>query len=149
MSFIANLMEKLASTLVVHGQMRGHSVPSGAVVPRPGTLDAFTEAVSRTPGVDLTRLDPITILLVRTENSLYRITVREPHQRAVLVQGGSFFPEMTHAYLNGSSFGGGCLKLGWVGIGLHMEFHSDEKWIITSRVRSITIEHNSSLPGPF
>ena len=142
-------MEKTASTLVTHRQTHRQPTPRDVVVPRRCTLDGFAEEVSQTPGVDLTALDPITTLLVRTENSLYRITVREPHQRAVLVQGGSFFPETTSACLSGSSFGGSCLKMGWVGIGLHMEFHYDGNWIITSRVRSIALEEDSALPGPF
>jgi hypothetical protein len=120
-----------------------------AVVPRRCTLDGFADEVSQTAGVDLTALDPITTLLVRTENSLYRITIREPHRRAILVQGGSFFPETTSACLNGSSFGGSCLKMAWVGIGLHMEFYYDGKWIITSRVQSIAMDNDALLPGPF
>ncbi len=35
------------------------------------------------------------------------------------------------AWLNGSPFGGRCLKIGWVGLGLHMEFHAGGQWIIT------------------
>ena len=142
-------MDKRASTRVSPPPRRRPPTPGDAVVPRRCTLDGFAEEVSHTPGVDLTALDPITILLVRTENSLYRITVREPHRRAVLVQGGSFFPETTSACLSGSSFGGSCLKMTWVGIGLYMEFHYDGQWIITSRVRSIAMETDSSLPGPF
>ena len=97
--------------------------------------------------VDLTALDPITILLVRTENSLYWITVWEPHRRAVWVQGGSFFPQTTRACLSGSSFGGSCLKMGWVGIGLHMEFHYDGTG--SSHRGCFAMEKDASLPGPF
>ena len=141
-------MDKRASTRVSPPQRRPPT-PGDAVVPRRRyTLDGFADEVSQTAGVDLTALDPITRLLVRTENSLYRITVREPHRRAVWVQGGSFFPETTSACLSGSSFGGSYLKMAWVGIGLHMEFHDDGQWIITSRVRSIAMETDSSLPGP-
>ena len=60
--------------------------------------------------------------------------------REVLVQGGAFFPVHTRACLSGSSFGGSCLKLGWVGIGLHLEFYAGDQWIITSHVRTIGIE---------
>ena len=137
------------STLVRHRQRRTHRSPIGVVVPRRCTLDGFADEVSQTPGVDLRALEPITVLLVRTQNSLYRITVREPHRRAVLVRGGPFFPETTSACLSGSSFGGSCLKMAWVGVGLHMEFHYEGKWIITSRVRSIAMEQDFSLPGPF
>ena len=142
-------MEKTASTLVTRRQTHRQPTPRDVVVPRRCTLDGFAEEVSQTPGVDLTALDPITTLLVRTENSLYRITVREPNGRAVWVQGGSFFPHATSAWLSGSSFGGSCLRMAWVGIGLHMELHCDRNRIITSRVRSIIIENDASLPGPF
>jgi hypothetical protein len=114
-----------------------------------GTLDGFVKGVSHASGVHLAALDPITTLLVRTENSLYRIIVRTPHEQEVLVQGGAFFSEPTTASLNGSSFGGSCLKMAWVGVGLHMEFHADEQRIVTSRVRSIVIEPAANLPGPF
>ena len=65
------------------------------VVPRRCTLDGFAEEVSRADGIGLADLDPITTLLVRTENSLYQITVVQPRQTNVLVQGGEFFPETT------------------------------------------------------
>ena len=111
-----------------------------AMVPRRCTLDGFIEAVSRADGIALTDLDAFTTLVVRTENSVYQVTILKPHAREVLVQGGAFFPVRTKACLNGSSFGGSCLKLGWVGLGLRMEFHADEQWIITSHVRSIAVE---------
>ena len=112
-------------------------------VPRCCTLNGFAEEATRANGVDLTTLQPITRLLVRTENSLYRVTIRDPQQRAVLVQGGTFFPESTNASLNGSSFGGSLLKIAWIGIGLHMEFVSDGTRIVTSRVRSIAVERDA------
>ena len=97
-------------------------------------------AVSRADGVSLQSLDALTTLLVRSRNSAYRITVLTPHRGRVLVQGGAFFPERTRACLNGSSGGGSCLKLGWIGVGLHLEFHAGDQWIITSRVRAIAGE---------
>ncbi len=78
--------------------------------------------------------------MVRSLNSVYRITILTPHAREVLVQGGKFFPERTRACLSGSTFGGSCLKMGWVGLGLHLEFHAGGQWIITSRVRAIAVE---------
>ncbi len=85
-----------------------------------------------------------TTLVVRTDNSVYRITILKPHAREVFVQGGKFFPERTRACLSGSNFGGSCLKIGWVGLGLHMEFHAGDQWIITSHVRAIAVEALSS-----
>ena len=64
--------------------------------------------------------------------------------REVLVQGSPFFAVRTRACLNGSSFGGSCLKLGWVGVGLRMELHAEDQWIITSHVRSIAVEPSAT-----
>ena len=103
-------------------------------------------AVSQTDGIGLTTVDALTTLLVRTDNSLYQITILKPYAREVLVQGGVFFPARTRACLSGSSFGGSCLKLGWVGLGLHMEFLAGEQWVITSHVRSIAVESATGRP---
>ena len=110
------------------------------VVSRHRTLDGVVAAVSQADGIELIDMDAFTTLVVRTDNSVYRITILRPHAREVLVQGGKFFPERTRACLNGSSFGGSCLKIGWVGLGLHMEIHAGDQWIITSHVRAIAVE---------
>ncbi len=114
--------------------------PTADIVRRRCTLDGFVEAVSQSQGVGLTDVDVLTTLVVHTENSVYRITILQPYMREVLVQGGAFFTARTRACLSGSSFGGSCLKLGWIGVGLRMEFHADDQWIITSHVRSIAVE---------
>ena len=113
---------------------------SSDLVPRHRTLDGFVEAVSHADGVGLTQVDAFTTLVVQTDNSVYQITILQPYRREVFVQGGAFFPERRRACLSGSSFGGSCLKMGWVGIGLHMEFHAEDQWIITSHVRYIVVE---------
>ena len=110
------------------------------VVPRYRTLDGVIKAVSQTDGIELIDVDAFTTLVVRTDNSIYRITILTPHLREVVVQGGTFFPKRTRACLSGSNFGGSCLKIGWVGLGLHMEFHAGGQWIITSHVRAIAVE---------
>ena len=110
------------------------------VVPRFRTLDGVVEAGSQADGIGLIDVDAFTTLVVRTDNSVYRITILRPHTREVLVQGGKFFPERTRACLSGSTFGGSCLKMGWVGLGLHLEFHAGDQWIITSHVRAIAVE---------
>ena len=117
--------------------------------PDAAPLDGFATEVSPTDGIGLADLDPITTLLVRTQNSRYQIVVVQPRLRAVLVQGGPFFPQATRAVLSGSNFGGSLLKVAWVGIGLHMEFRAGDQWIITSRVQAITVQPERALPGPF
>ena len=93
-------------------------------------------------GIALIELDAFATLVVRTDNSIYLITILTPHRREVVVQGGRFFPAHTRACLNGSSGGGSCLKLGWIGVGLHLEFHAGDQWIITSHVRTIAVERS-------
>ncbi len=109
-------------------------------IPRHRTLDGVTNAASQVDGIGLIDVDAFTTLVVRTDNSAYRITILRPHAREVLVQGGKFFPARTRACLSGSTFGGSCLKMGWVGLGLHLEFHAGDQWIITSHVRAIAVE---------
>ncbi len=104
------------------------------------TLDGIVAAASQTDGIELIDVDAFTTLVVRTDNSVYRIAILTPHLGEVLVQGGKFFPERTRACLSGSTFGGSCLKMGWVGLGLHLEFHVGGQWIITSHVRAIAVE---------
>ena len=120
--------------------MSSDSSSSPALIPRHRTLSGFLTAVSRAHGIGLRSLDTFTTLVVRTRNSAYRITILTPHRGEVLVEGGTFFVAPTRACLNGSSAGGSCLQLGWMGVGLHLEFHAGEEWIVTSRVRSIEIE---------
>ena len=82
------------------------------MVPRHRTLDGVIAAASQADGIALIDVDAFTTLVVRTDNSVNRITILQPHASEVLVQGGKFFPERTGACLNESSFGGSCLKLG-------------------------------------
>lgn len=109
------------------------------LVQRRATLEGFTHDVAGVEGVDLRDLEPLTVLRVRTRNSLYRIVVSDGSR--VLVQGGAFFPEHTTGHLSGSGFGGSLLKLGWIGVGLRMEFLAGERRIVTSRVTGIAFEH--------
>ena len=96
--------------------------------------------MSQADGIGLIELDAFTTLVVRTDNSVYRVMILMPHAREVMVQGGAFFPVPTRACLSRSSGGGSCLKLGWVGVGLHLEFHAGEQRTITSRVLAVAVE---------
>ncbi len=135
----SNSSSSIAGNTTHHPRRR-----SPDLVPRYRTLDGVTKAASQTDGIGLIDVDAFTTLVVRTDNSVYRITILTPHLREVLVQGGKFFPERTRACLSGSNFGGSCLKIGWVGLGLHMEFHARGQWIITSHVRAITVEPSAT-----
>ena len=120
-----------------------------SVVPRRCTLHGFAEEVADIGGVAVEKLDPISPLVVHTENTVYEITVLDPRGLHIMVCGGSYFPEPTRALLEGSSFGGSLLKQGWIGPGLRMEICSDGLRVVTSKVQSIELKADRSLPGPF
>lgn len=105
---------------------------------RLATLDGFVDAVASAPGISLGDIEPLTTLLVRTRNSDYRITVGEGAN--VVVQGGRYFSEQTAASFDGASAGGSLLKVGWIGLGLRMEFRVGSQRIVTSPVAAIATE---------
>ena len=57
--------------------------------------------MSQADGIGLIDVDAFTTLVVRTDNSVYRITILTPHLREVWVQGGKFFPLSERVALNG------------------------------------------------
>ena len=110
---------------------------------RAATLDRIGDLEDDTTGVHLRDLPPFTTLLVWTMNSLYRVVVTEWPE--VYVQGGAFFPDPTLAHVDGSSFGGSSLRVGWISAGLFVEIRSGGRRIITSPVLAITTEQASSV----
>jgi len=91
-------------------------------------------------GVQLESIEDLTKLAVYTENNLYEITVISAYAGEVLVRGGKYFPEYTPARLAGSSLGGSFLKVRGVYVGFNVEFYTEGRTIITSRVRTIAFE---------
>ena len=118
------------------------------LVPRHCTLSGFTEATSEVKGVHVGHLAPVTRLAVTTRNTEYKITVIEPRDWKVLVQGGRFFPTERIAYLCGSGFGGALLKVAWIGIGLCCELSTEGQRVVTSPVQDFRVL-TDALPGPF
>ena len=92
-----------------------------------------------TEGVQLERMQDMETLAVGTENSLYEITVISGQAGDILIRGGKFFPEFTPAKLAGSSLGGSFLKLRGIYVGFNLEIHFDQRVIVTSRVRRISV----------
>lgn len=121
----------VSDSSVIRPIFRDRTAPTQAA-----TLDGFALATSG-PGVALRQLDPLTELTVETRNTRYRIVVS--HDADILIQGGSFFPDPTHAHVEGSSLGGNLLKVGWIGVGLRMEILAQGRRIVTTAVRSILV----------
>ena len=110
--------------------------------PRAATLDGFVDELADARGIHLRTIEPLTTIVVRTQNSRYWILITDG--TAAIVRGGAFFPEPTPARIDGSSFGGTLLKVGWIGIGLRMEIFTNGRRIITSPVRDVTLERAST-----
>jgi hypothetical protein len=113
---------------------------AGATVPRRCTLDGFAEEASCLEGIDLRQVEPLTMVRVRTRNSIYLIMTLQPGDTRAIVQGGEFLPDPTEARIAGATFGGSCLKVGWIAIGLCLELHVNDQYIITSPVREVAVE---------
>jgi len=121
---------------------------SGSVSPSL-TLEGFAAAASRAGGVKLRDLTAFDCLEIWTRNSRYRITVLDPVDARVLIEGGAFFPTPAEAILSGASAGGSMLKLGWILDGFRLEILHEGQRIITTRVRTIRLNSPDALPGPF
>ncbi|MBL8169376.1 MAG: hypothetical protein JNJ50_14565 [Acidobacteria bacterium] len=109
-------------------------------IPRYCSLDGFTELSSSLDGVALRTLAPFDTVCARTLNNDYYIFLIEPETGKALVQGGRYFSEPVEATVSGSTFGGCMLKMGWLAVGLRIEFCSGGQRIVTSPVQSLHVE---------
>jgi hypothetical protein len=109
---------------------------SDSRVVRAAPLDRNDQLLDELTWVQLRDLPPFTTLLVWTTNSLYRVVIT--HWPEVYVQGGAFFPDSRAVYLDGASVGRNSLRVGWIGVGLSLEFRWGGRRIITSPVRAVT-----------
>lgn len=92
------------------------------------------------PGVALETLAAFDTIWARTHNSDYRILVLDPKTGRALVEGGLFL-EPVDAVVNGSTLGSSTFKVGWIGVGLRIEFWTNGTIVSTSSVQSIRVEH--------
>jgi hypothetical protein len=94
----------------------------------------------RVSGIGLRSLPSGTAVIVNTCNSRYRLTLLDDDGCEALVQGGHHFPQETEVHVAGATLGGSRIKIGWIGVGLFLELSVGRKRILTSRVRSISVE---------
>jgi hypothetical protein len=102
----------------------------------PAHLDAW---VGRpwVDGMQVDALHDLDLLLVRTMNTVYDITVVTARTGEVIVRGGRFFPQPTRAVILGSSLGGAFLKLRGIYCGFALEVYASGTRIVTSAVQSV------------
>ncbi|HVG69542.1 MAG TPA: hypothetical protein VM819_01490 [Vicinamibacterales bacterium] len=130
----------MSDTSAIRPLVRDRPVPAQAA-----TLDGFALAASG-PGVALGTLEPLTELKVQTRNTCYRIVISRDAD--IVIQGGTFFPDPTRAHVEGASFGGNLLKVGWIGVGLRMEILAEGRRIVTTAVRSIVRDDDAPPARP-
>jgi hypothetical protein len=111
------------------------------------TLDEATRMSDKLEGVTLETLKPCDTIHARTRNSDYEIFLLAPESGRALVKGGKYFAEPAEATISGSTFGGCILKMGWLGVGLRMEFNANGQYVMTSPVEELRVEHESFSQG--
>ena len=115
-------------------------------LPRVALLDAWSDE-QWTKGIQIDQMAELETLAVRTQNSVYEITVLCGPTGEVLVRGGKFFPEWTPALLAGSTFGGSFLKMGGIYLGMQMEIAPQPVEMISKVVHDPATGQNEFLLG--
>jgi hypothetical protein len=117
---------------------------AGVPLEHPYTLDRFAVDPGCIDGISVQSLEAGSMFLVTTRHHDYRFVVVDAAQQRALITGGSLFPESTEIRVEGATTRGSVVKIGWIGIGLPLEMSMGRRRIITSRVQSITFEHEPS-----
>jgi len=107
----------------------------------PGAADL---RVGKLDEVVLEQLTPFDTILLRTQNSEYRILLLEPKTGRALVEGGDYLGEPSEALVRGSAVLGSEFKPGSISVGCQLEMWVDKRVIITSPITSVHIKHNGA-----
>jgi hypothetical protein len=102
-------------------------------------LSELIARMERDGGVFITELSAGTRVTFHTANSTYTLVVCDPAARRVVIQGGRYFPDMAAAVLTGSTFGGSAIRLGWIGVNMHVELWHGTRRITTSPVKTVIV----------
>ena len=97
-------------------------------------LGRFHDGIEQVSGVELSQLEPNTLLDLQTAESRFHVVVREPACGGVLIQGGPCFPRYTAVRLCGVGLGVNDVKTCWIGLGLRVEIMWDDLRIMTAPV---------------
>jgi hypothetical protein len=105
------------------------------------TLEHAALERGQAEGVAIESLEAGDVVVVRTQNSTYRVEVLDPARREVLLSGGAYFGTPTEVRLGGATAGGSTLKVGWIGVGLQLEIACGRQRTTTSCVESVRLEN--------
>jgi hypothetical protein len=115
------------------------TLPDGRVA-----FDAVKLAQAEMEGVFLKDIPDNSRVLVQTVNTLYQFDFKDGQ---IIGVGGKYLPEPVPVEIHGSTWGGSMLKIQFIGIDMHLEFHviGDDKSTVTSAIRNIKI---TEIPCP-
>lgn len=86
------------------------------------------------------------IVEAHTQNSIYTIAVVDKKKSKVAIQGNNKYltqPEV--CYLRGSTFGGSMIKVGWIGVGMHLEVNLAIGGIMTtSPIKTVKVKEDAN-----
>jgi hypothetical protein len=91
-------------------------------------------------GIEIGDCPSGTVLAVATQNSSYRLILRNPLTGNSLIEGGRFFSEPIPGRVEGSIDAGGVFHAGRIQVGERLHLFGGEQPITTSRVASIVVE---------
>lgn len=89
--------------------------------PHPHLSDQINAAMAQSEkdgGIFTRDVPENSVVLVKTWNSLYTLAKRNGRWEG---QGGGMLQEAKAIHINGSTFGGSILKVGFIGVGMHLE----------------------------
>ena len=124
----------------------GNEIKNASWVPRAALLDAWSD-FDWSNGLQIETMPELETLAVRTQNSMYEITILCGGTGEVLVRGGKFFPERTPALLAGSTLGGSILRMGGIYVGMRMEIAPQPVQMISKVVHDPTTGEKEVLLG--
>ena len=87
----------------------------------------------------LDSLEQFDTVLLRTQNSDYRILLLDPKTGRALVEGGQHLGEPKEAFLVGANRHGSQFKLGAIVVGYRLEMWVGEMIVSTSSIQSIRV----------
>jgi len=109
--------------------------------PHPNLSDEINGAIAESElagGAYINKLATGRKLMVKTANTLYTVERRED---GLFISGNQkYCPEPTKCQIPGSTFGGSMLKMGFVGVGMYMEFVPEPlgRTVTTSEIKEVT-----------
>ena len=86
------------------------------------------------------------IVEAHTQNSIYAIALVDKEKGRVAVQGNNkHFIQPEVCYLRGSTFGGSMIKIGWIGVGMHLELNLTSGGILTtSSIKTVKVKEDTN-----